>query len=202
MFLTDRPDLTEARMRAALRVGSSPSTTSNAPRGRHRFVQDGEVRVEVVNPRQHRVGDEEHAALAELRHKLQQEQQAHHAAERALRAALDANRQLQTHLTHTEMAAREAAHATAPASELQVEREARQTAEKALQESLDTNRQLQARLAHAEPAVREPAPTTTRQPAKPRAAAAKPQRHGRPAKDEPVEWWKPGWKKRFLAGGS
>lgn len=107
--MNDAPDLTEAHMRAALRLrpsSSSPSPT--APRARHRFRQDGEVRVEVVNPRPHRP-EEDRAALAGLERALAREREARQAAETALRQALETVRQLQTRLAHAEIARREAA---------------------------------------------------------------------------------------------
>ena len=80
------------------------------------------------------------------------------------------------------------------------EREARRAAEKALQQAAETIRQLQTRLAHAEIAQREAAPAPA--PETPKAEMVRPTKRPRsqartPAKDKPVEWWKPGWKERF-----
>jgi hypothetical protein len=108
LSLNDESDLIEARMRAALhlrRPSSSPLPAK--PTGRHRFVQDGEVPVVVVNPRQQRSEDEQ-AALAVLEGKLAREREARQAAELALEQATATIRQLQTRLAHAEIARREA----------------------------------------------------------------------------------------------
>ena len=83
---------------------------------------------------------------------------------------------------------------------LALEREARQAAEKALKQAAETIRQLQTRLAHAEIAQREAVQAPARQ--MPKAEPANPPKRPRsrprtPAKDKPVEWWKPGWQERF-----
>ena len=80
------------------------------------------------------------------------------------------------------------------------EREARQAAEKALQQATETIRQLQTRLAHAEIAQREVAPALALE--TPKTAKVSPPKRPRsqartPAKDKPVEWWKPGWQERL-----
>ena len=80
------------------------------------------------------------------------------------------------------------------------EREARHAAEKALQQAAATIRQLQTRLAHAEIAQREAVSVPA--PQMPKAEPANPPKRPRsrprtPAKDKPVEWWKPGWQERF-----
>jgi hypothetical protein len=116
--LNDTSDLIEARMRAALhlRRSSSSSPVPAAHRGRHRFVQDGEVPVVVVNPRHH-PPEEDRAALAELERALACERDARQAAEKALRQAAETIRRLQTRLAHAEIAGREAATAVpAPAA--------------------------------------------------------------------------------------
>jgi hypothetical protein len=108
LSLNDESDLIEARMRAALhlrRPSSSPLPAKHT--GRHRFVQDGEVPVVVVNPRQQRSEDEQ-AALAVLEGKLAREREARQAAEAALEQATATIRQLQTRLAHAEIARREA----------------------------------------------------------------------------------------------
>lgn len=83
---------------------------------------------------------------------------------------------------------------------LAAEHEARRAAEKALQQAAETIRQLQTRLAHAEIAQREAVPASA--PEMPKVEQASPPKRPRslartPAKDKPVEWWKPGWKERF-----
>ncbi|MDQ2803195.1 MAG: hypothetical protein M3Y41_11100 [Pseudomonadota bacterium] len=112
--MNDASDLTEQRMRAALHLRPSSSPPSPAaPRGRHRFVQDGEVPVVVVNPRQHRP-EENGVALAELERALASEREARQAAEKALQQAAETIRQLQTRLAHAEIAQREATPVPAP----------------------------------------------------------------------------------------
>ena len=112
-YLNDASDLTEKRMRAALHLPSSSSTPSPAARrGRHRFVQNGEVPVVVVNPRHHT--EEDRAALAVLERALASERDGRQAAEKALEQAAATIRQLQTRLAHAEIAQREAASAPAP----------------------------------------------------------------------------------------
>jgi hypothetical protein len=106
--LTDEPNAFEGRMRAALslpRTNSSPGTVHH---GRHRYVQDGEVPVVVINPR-NRHPEENRAALADLERSLATEREARRAAEDALHQAEDTIRQLQTRLAHAEIAQREAA---------------------------------------------------------------------------------------------
>ena len=87
--MNDESDLIEARMRAALHLRRPSSSTSPSPArhaGRHRFVQDGEVPVVVVNPRQQRP-EEERAALTALEGSLAREREARQAAEKALEQA-------------------------------------------------------------------------------------------------------------------
>jgi hypothetical protein len=115
--LNDVSDLTEERMRAALHLPHSSSSPSPiAHRGRHRFVQDGEVPVVVVNPRPQRP-EEDRPALAALERALVAEREARQAAEKALQQAAETIRQLQTRLAHAEIAQREAAAAPAVAPE-------------------------------------------------------------------------------------
>ena len=107
-------DLIEQRMRAALHLPKSSSApASTAPRGRHRFVQDGEVPVVMVNPR-HPRAEEDRTVLAELERSLATEREARLAAEKALRQSEDMVRQLRTRLAHAEMAQREAVPAAPP----------------------------------------------------------------------------------------
>jgi hypothetical protein len=118
--LNDRSDLLEARMRAALHLDrpasstTSPSPPRHTPAGRHRFVQDGEVPVVVVNPRQQRP-ETEQAALNALEGSLARERATRQAADTALEQARVTIHQLQTRLAHAEMAQREAAPASTPA---------------------------------------------------------------------------------------
>jgi hypothetical protein len=106
-------------MRAALHLRRPSSSTSPSPTrhaGRHRFVQDGEVPVVVVNPRQQR-SEVEQAVLSALEGNLAREREARRAAETALEQATATIRQLQTRLAHAEMAQREAVLALALAAQ-------------------------------------------------------------------------------------
>lgn len=153
-------------MRAALhlrRPSSAISPSQARPAGRHRFVQDGEVPVVVVNPRQQR-SEEDNGALAALEGNLAREREARQAAEKALEQATATIRQLQTRLAHAEMARHEAAPVAAVAA------------------------------AAPEPEAPAPARPAPRQ-RRPVKAMPKSQ-----AEDEPIEWWKPGWKERFRDG--
>jgi hypothetical protein len=100
-------DISEARMRAALQSRGPSSHDAQAPRGRHRYVQDGEVPVVVLNPRQRPA--EDRAGVARLEQAIGVEREARQAAETALKQAEETIRQLQTQLAHTELARVEAA---------------------------------------------------------------------------------------------
>jgi hypothetical protein len=99
-------DISEARMRAALQSHGSPSYETHAPRGRHRYVQDSEVPVVVLNPRQRPA--EDRTAVAQLQQTITVERGARQVAEAALRQAEETIRQLQTRLAHAELARIEA----------------------------------------------------------------------------------------------
>ena len=93
-------------MRTVLQSRSSATHDGHAPRGRHRYVQDGEVPVVVINPRQRRPENREGAA--ELERALGAEREARRMAEKALQQAEETIRHLQTRLAHAEIAQQEA----------------------------------------------------------------------------------------------
>jgi hypothetical protein len=94
--------ISEARMRAALQSHGSPSHDAHAPRGRHRYVQHGEVPVVMLNPRQRPA--EDRTAVAQLQQTITVEREARQTAEAALKQAEETIRQLQTRLAHAELA--------------------------------------------------------------------------------------------------
>ncbi len=202
----------EARMREALGLRSDgtripPSQTNRpertpdhgpgAPR-RHRFVQEGEVPVEVMSLREHsgrgytpafgfRQRGEDPAALAAERTAREQ-------AERALAEANDRMRELQTKFGHAELA-RDEALALASRRQTQIE---------ALQTELRDSAAREAAWEAAREAVHEqpapPAPTVRKAAPKlvvPKLAAAKtaaakpaiPRPRGRKPAPKPVKWW-------------
>jgi hypothetical protein len=193
---TDQPQ-PEARMREALglrsngtRIAPAQSTRPDramdhgpgAPR-RHRFVQEGEVPVEVMTLREHsgrgatpapgfRQRGEDPAALAA-------ERIAREHAERALAEAVDRMRELQTKFGHAELA-RDEAVALAARRQNQIE---------ALQAELRENT---AREAAREVVREQPAPPVRKVAAPKPAAAAKPaapRPRGRKPAPKPVKWW-------------
>jgi hypothetical protein len=99
--------ISEARMRAALQSHGSPSHDAQVPRGRHRYVQNGEVPVVVLNPRQRPA--EDRVSVARLEQAIGVEREARQAAEAAFKQAEETIRQLQTRLAHAELARLEAA---------------------------------------------------------------------------------------------
>ena len=163
-------------MRAALQSSGPPSPGSSAPRGRHRFVQDGEVPVVVVNGHR-RAPEEGRAALTALEHTLELERAARAASEKALMQAEETIRQLRTRLAHAELAREERVRE-------------------------DTAREEAARVeAAAPPPATEapasvPAPKRGRRPKAEASPAAEPDVEG-----EAIEWWRPGWKERLRQAG-
>jgi hypothetical protein len=170
-------------MRAALLLTGSPYMPATAPKTRRRFVQDGEVPVVVVNPRQPRLEQDDRGAVQSLQRQLVAERDARMNVERALQRSEDLVRQLQTRLAHAEIAVREAA-APPPV----------------LPEAVATDE-----------VAAETAPLPADWPEKPR-RGRKPKSlmaTDIPAEaeldsasiavesDESVEWWKPNWREEF-----
>ena len=197
----DQPPIDEARMRRALGLDRPPAAQSaqqrpvqqrpeqmrpEQARARHRFVQDGEVPVVVVNGH----GASEVAApneqAAGVQAKLRAEQQARADAERSLAEAQATMRSLQAKLAHAELA-----HAEA----LAAERRAREAAEAALQQAIAAREPAGRRAREVTPAPVPDVPATG--PVAAEAKAAKPARKpaAKPAREpEPVKWWLPGYK--------
>lgn len=167
----------EARMRAALGLRSDGSRSpprqqdrqmdhgAANPR-RHRFVQEGEVPVEVMQPRDHTRGafvpapprirvDETALAAERLAREL---------AERALADATDRLRELQTKLGHAELARDEALQIAA-------------------------DRLAQIEVLQCAALEREAPPPLLPKPRKAAAKPANPRPRGRPAAPKPVKWW-------------
>ena len=94
-------------MRAALRSPHQSSNDIHPPRHRHRFVQDGQVPVVVLNPQHRRA--EDRTAVADLERAIAAERETRREAETALKQAEELIRQLQTRLAHAELARIEAA---------------------------------------------------------------------------------------------
>jgi hypothetical protein len=112
----DNPAESEARARRSLGltgVARRPQFTPGRgaeSRGRHRFVQDGEVPVTVLSRDQSQASPWEER-LAAAQKALLNERAQREAADRALGEAQATIRSLQTRLVHAEMAAREATEA-------------------------------------------------------------------------------------------
>ena len=166
-------------MRAALQSSgpASPTTGPHRAGGRHRFVQDGEVPVVVVNPR-HRSPDEARGATAELERALSVERDARSAAEKSLLQAEDTIRQLRTRLAHAEIARDEIAAAPPPVAPAPMPELDAQSSALEEEPAAPPKR---AKRRTAEVATDEPAPETVEQ--------------------EPIEWWRPGWRERLRGAG-
>jgi hypothetical protein len=199
-------------MRRALGLGgeSSPQPVSQATplptAGMHpqrrRFVRDGEV---VVQHRDHSApGDTGTNQLAAARQALREQIAAREELERSLAEAQAANRDLQTKLAHERLAKDEALN-RAEAARLAIE-QALQAAEADLASERALRLELERRLAGARERPRDvPAMAALAEPAPPRRRGRPPK--VRPAEAEPepqateqadfVEWWVPGWNKRF-----
>ncbi len=176
--LSDASTISEDRMRAALQSSGSPSPNGGAPRGRHRFVQDGEVPVVVVNQR-HRGPEESRAAVADLERLLGLERDARSTAEKALMQAEETIRQLRTRLAHAEIARDEVAAAplpAPPAPSAPVEEEVVAAAPKRGRPRKVQSAQESGSEAHAT------ASTDDREDE---------------SGGEAIEWWRPGWRERL-----
>jgi len=183
----------EARMRRALGLqgaSSSHSTPqrSDRPRSRHRFVQDGEVPVVVLNsPRAPDAGPDVQAATHAA---LEGERAARTKADQALAEAQATIRSLQAKLAHAELA-----HAEA----LAAERRSREYAETALRDAGATRTRT---AGHSEVEVaaqmRELARPMAFKTARNQSARAAKARPGAPAamvrEPQPVKWWLPSYK--------
>lgn len=105
----------EAQMRRALGLGGPARPVQqqrpDQARARHRFVQDGGVPVVVLNRSDIDPTGPLKARIAELEAALEAERTAHGALKRLLGDAQTAQQALQTRLTHTELAHREAMEA-------------------------------------------------------------------------------------------
>lgn len=183
----------EARMRRALGLQGTSFRHSTAqrpdrPQSRHRFVQDGEVPVVVVNsPRAPEAGLDAQAATHAL---LEGERAARTKADQALVEAQATIRSLQTKLAHAQLAHDEA---------LAAERRSREHAETALQEARATGRrtagrsEVEAAGQATEPARPMAFKTARNQPS--RTAKAKPALPAAMAREpKPVKWWLPRYK--------
>jgi len=183
----------EARMRRALGLqgaSSSHSTPqrSDRPRSRHRFVQDGEVPVVVLNsPRAPDAGPDAQTATHAA---LEGERAARTKADQALAEAQATIRSLQAKLAHAELA-----HAEA----LTAERRSREHAETALRDAGATRTRTIAHsgtagAAQEREAAKSMAPKAARgRPAKP-AKARSATTGAKTREPKPVKWWLPGYK--------
>jgi hypothetical protein len=211
LFLSQPTDLDdadlpqpEARMREALGLRSNgtriPPSQNNRPERamdhgvgtprRHRFVQEGEVPVEVMSLREHagrgatpapgfrQRGGEDSAALATERSAREQ-------AERALAEATDRVRELQTKLGHAELA-RDEALALAMQRQTQIETFQTELRDAAAREAALEAAREAARAQPAPPVVRKAAAPKPPVAAKP---AAAPRPRGRKPAPKPVKWW-------------
>lgn len=183
----------EARMRRALGLqgassGHSTPQRPDRPRLRHRFVQDGEVPVVILNsPRTPDADPDAHAATQAA---LEGERAARIKTEQALAEAQATIRSLQAKLVHAELA-----HAEA----LAAEHRSREHAETALRDAGATRTRTA-----GHPEVEAAAQVT--KPARPMALKAARNQSARPAKakpgtptamarePQPVKWWLPSYK--------
>jgi len=183
----------EARMRRALGLqgassGHSTPQRSDRPRSRHRFVQDGEVPVVILNsPRAPDAGPDAQAAIHAA---LEDERAARIKADQALAEAQATIRSLQAKLAHAELA-----HAEA----LAAERRSREHAETALRDA-GAKRKRTAGHSEVEAAaqVTEPARPVAFKKARNQSARAAKAKPGAPAAmapgPQPVKWWLPSYK--------
>ena len=204
--LTDAFSIDEDRMRAALQSSGPPSPSSSAPRGRHRFVQDGEVPVVVVHGR-HRAPEETRAAITALEHTLDLERAARAASEKSLMQAEETIRQLRTRLAHAELAREErlredAAREEAARDELAREEAARELATRvqAVREEALREEATQEQVGSIEAAAPQPAGDPAAKRGRRRKADAEPAAEP-DAEEEAIEWWRPGWKERLRRAG-
>ncbi len=192
-----------------------PASRLSADKQRHRFVQDGDVPVTILNRHRPDEADGLSASRAAAEAAVQDERAARAKAERSLQDALATVHDLQTKLGHAELAHRELS-ATAQAARAEADALRAERQEQALRWMEDLAAERAARLA-AEASLaeatraREPAKRTrvsapaaqpaldlqdaspalmAKAPDKPaakrtRKAAAEPRRH----EQEPVKWW-------------
>lgn len=158
---------------------------------RHRFVQEGEVPVEVMTLREHagrgatpapgfRQRGEDPAALAA-------ERSAREHAERALADANDRMRELQTKLGHAELA-RDESLALATRRQAQIETLQTELRDNAAREAArEAEREREA--AREQPAPRVVQKVATPKPAAAAKPAAAPRPRGRKPAPKPVKWW-------------
>lgn len=183
----------EARMRRALGLqgasfGHSTPQRLDRPRPRHRFVQDGEVPVVILNSP--RTPDADPDAQAATHAALEGERAARIKTEQALAEAQATIRSLQAKLAHAELA-----HAEA----LAAERSSREQAEAALRDvkAVRTrtagHSEVEAAARDARPAMPMASNTARSQSARP--AKAKPGALAAKAREpQPVKWWLPSYK--------
>ncbi len=183
----------EARMRRALGLqgassGHSTPQRSDRPRSRHRFVQDGEVPVVVLNsPRAPDAGPDAQAAMHAA---LEGERAVRIKADQALAEAQATIRSLQVKLAHAELA-----HAEA----LVAERRSREHAETALRDAGATRTRTAGHSeVEAAAQVTEPARPMAFKKARNQSARVAKAKPGAPAAmtrgPQPVKWWLPSYK--------
>ena len=191
----DDPQSAEARMRRALGLsGPLPAQpTQQRPeqaRARHRFVQDGEVPVEIVTGS--RAPDSAPGGLAAvLQAALNGERTARADAERLLAEAQATIQSLRTKLAHAELAHNEA---------LGRERLAREHAQTARQEAAAARELAEQRLSEitaARAAQVPPTAATAKRVGSAKSASRAPAAKTREPK--PVKWWLPSYKTKTKA---
>jgi hypothetical protein len=204
---------------------ATPQATPSAHPQKRRFVRDGDVPVTVVH-RDHRQDDPTGGnQLEQARQAIRAQAAAREKAERLLDEAQARIRDLETKLAHERLARDEAVQRVAAEKqaleqavqtareELATEREAVGRANAALAAAVDARQQAEQRLrdvmrakqAEASASTRESPPRITRRAKKTAEDAGTPiaanQDRGtaEPEQDDStvVEWWKPGWRKRF-----
>lgn len=171
--------------RASAYSGSNGHAGAQAPQRRHRFVQDGEVPVTVVRPRNEHASDLSRAVPASpvnrmdvLQESLAAEQLARGAADRALEEAQATIRTLQTRLSHLELAREEALAQVQQVHEQQAQAEAAAAAR--------TKFAVEATHGPVAGAVSKPAVMAAKM------SRGKPRKQSRPVVEvepEPVKWW-------------
>jgi hypothetical protein len=204
----------EGQMRRALGLQHEPAQSpapKTVPAGanpqRRHFVRDGDVPVTIVH------GERGNSLVQQLdaaRQALRAQSTSFEEAERALAEARNTIRDLQTKLAHESLAKDEAGrHADAEhqrigkalataQEELAAERAEREHAEAERDRATARLRMAEERVQHATVTWEDrdeakPAPATSE-------ASKQPRRRGRPPKEassEIVEWWTPGWQKKY-----
>ena len=198
----DDANSAEQRMRRALGLQGTPAPHAGQQRPeqartRHRFVQDGEVPVVVVNGAKPQDAASNGRATA-LQAALAAERAARAGAERSLAEARATVQSLRTKLAHAELAHGET---------LAAERRAREAAEAALHDAIAAREAGERKLAEAAQTRATEAAPAPRATAK-RAASDKPASSGKSAskapaatarEPQPVKWWLPGYKAKTKA---